>query len=142
MSVTPCGLFIDTEKPFLGASPDGLLGTDGIIEVKCPASASTLTPIDAIRNKKVAYCIETADGIKLQKTHNYYYQVQLKISKRKYCYFILWTPKGIVFEKIEFDPTFWTQEKMTKLEDFYYKCVLPELVDPRFPRKLPFRDRF
>lgn len=35
VTVTKCGLFIDIENSFLGASPDGLVGSDTIIEVKC-----------------------------------------------------------------------------------------------------------
>ncbi|GFQ67041.1 yqaJ domain-containing protein [Trichonephila clavata] len=34
-----CGLFVDKHKPFLCASPDGLVGDDGLIEIKCPYSA-------------------------------------------------------------------------------------------------------
>ncbi|GFV58875.1 yqaJ domain-containing protein [Trichonephila clavipes] len=35
-----CGLFVDKDKPFfLCASPDGLVGDDGLIEIKCPYSA-------------------------------------------------------------------------------------------------------
>ncbi|GFS54290.1 yqaJ domain-containing protein [Trichonephila clavipes] len=34
-----CGLFVDKDKPFLYASPDGLVGDDGLIEIKCPYSA-------------------------------------------------------------------------------------------------------
>ena len=34
--VEPCGLFVDTSKPFLAASPDGVVGQDAVVEVKCP----------------------------------------------------------------------------------------------------------
>ncbi|GFS73479.1 yqaJ domain-containing protein [Trichonephila clavipes] len=34
-----CGLFVDKDKPFLCASPDGLVGDDGLLEIKCPYSA-------------------------------------------------------------------------------------------------------
>lgn len=27
-----------------------------------------------------------------------------------------------------------------KLKDFYMDCILPELVDPRYPRKIPIRN--
>ncbi|GFV11507.1 yqaJ domain-containing protein [Trichonephila clavipes] len=37
--VNICGLFVDKDKPFLCASPDGLVGDDGLIEIKCPYSA-------------------------------------------------------------------------------------------------------
>lgn len=33
--VVNCGLFIDEKNPFLAASPDGLVGEEGLIEVKC-----------------------------------------------------------------------------------------------------------
>ncbi|GFU76154.1 yqaJ domain-containing protein [Trichonephila clavipes] len=33
-----CSLFVDKDKPFLCASPDGLVGEDGLIEIKCPYS--------------------------------------------------------------------------------------------------------
>ncbi|PFX13342.1 hypothetical protein AWC38_SpisGene22578 [Stylophora pistillata] len=32
--VQPCGLFVSKSHPFLGASPDGLVGDNGFIEVK------------------------------------------------------------------------------------------------------------
>lgn len=44
-----CGLFIDEEIPFLGASPDGLINDDGVVEIKCPFAARLLTPEDAIK---------------------------------------------------------------------------------------------
>jgi len=39
------------------------------------------------------------DGeLKLKTSHDYYYQVQgkLHIADRKYCYFVVWTLKGII----------------------------------------------
>ncbi|XP_047023593.1 uncharacterized protein LOC124632693 isoform X2 [Helicoverpa zea] len=142
--ITPCGLFVCMDKPYLGASPDGLLGTDGLVEIKCPSSAAGLSPLEAVRQQKIKFCLETANGMKLKKTHNYYFQVQgqLMVTKRKFCYFVVWTPNGIEIDVIERDDEFWTPDKMSKLDIFYHRCVLPELIDPRYPRKLPFRDRF
>ena len=35
--VEPCGLFIDHERNFLAATPDGMIpAEDAILEVKCP----------------------------------------------------------------------------------------------------------
>lgn len=36
--VTLCGFALHSEIPCFGASPDGLIGEDGLIEIKCPAS--------------------------------------------------------------------------------------------------------
>lgn len=38
LSVQKCGLHISLKWPYLDASPDGLLGSESIIEVKCPYS--------------------------------------------------------------------------------------------------------
>lgn len=146
LTITACGLFIDEDNPHLAASPDGLIGQDGIIEIKCPSGAATMTPSEAIKNKKVTFCTLDANDpikIKLKETHNYYYQVQgqLNITKRKYCYFVLWTPKGMMYQKIMRDSKIW-EEMMIKLNIFYMQCILPEILDPRLPRKLPIRDRF
>lgn len=46
--IKPCGLFIDTENPCLGASPDGLIDESGLVEIKCPLSAENLTAEKAI----------------------------------------------------------------------------------------------
>lgn len=34
--VEPCAIFISQERPYFAASPDGVLGEETIIEVKCP----------------------------------------------------------------------------------------------------------
>ncbi|KAK8785443.1 hypothetical protein V5799_008192 [Amblyomma americanum] len=52
------GLFVDQESPFLGASPDGLIGEDVLVEVKCPYSARDLTPLEGVRAKKITGCEE------------------------------------------------------------------------------------
>ncbi|XP_063891672.1 uncharacterized protein LOC126056108 [Helicoverpa armigera] len=52
MPIEKCGLFIDREFPFLGATPDGKCEI-GIIEIKCPSSAYGLEPDDAIKLKKL-----------------------------------------------------------------------------------------
>lgn len=51
--VCDSGLLIDEEYPFLGVSPDGLIGTDCCIEIKCPHSAETMTPLEAVQAGKV-----------------------------------------------------------------------------------------
>lgn len=73
--VLSCGLFIDIENPFLGASPDGLIGQDGIIEVKTLPSIKTQT-IEETLNRKQNICLERKNNVvQLKRKHNYYYQV-------------------------------------------------------------------
>lgn len=147
ITVEPCGFFIDDSMPFLGASPDGLVGDDGIVEVKCPSSADDLTPEQVISNKvglvgKMFKKNKNNDSYDINTGHPYYYQIQgqLHVTKRKYCLLVVWTPKGIKIERISRDDGFWEAKMKTKLEKFYMTCLLPEIIDPRQRRNLPIRE--
>lgn len=113
IEIKRCGLFIDSDIPFIGASPDGLINDDGIVEIKCPYAARLLTPEDAIAgnvaNLQSLYTNAKYDTMK--RSHVYYYQVQgqLHITQRQYCIFSLWTPLGMKIEKIERDGVFWAE---------------------------------
>ncbi|XP_045449980.1 uncharacterized protein LOC123658665 [Melitaea cinxia] len=72
LSVQACGLFISSEYPFLAASPDGLLGEDTIIEVKCPYTARNCK----ITNVSVPYLERCNGQFLLKKKHPYYAQIQ------------------------------------------------------------------
>ncbi|XP_045454869.1 uncharacterized protein LOC123664369 [Melitaea cinxia] len=72
--IAPCGLFIDKDYPFIGATPDGLIGHDTIVEVKCPIAAykkglstaieenkiQILNCLGDVQNRSTSNCIETA----------------------------------------------------------------------------------
>ncbi|KAK4876550.1 hypothetical protein RN001_009056 [Aquatica leii] len=58
--VKKCGLFIDREYPFLGASPDGLIDEDGLIEVKCIPSIGS---DKLLQVKKKDVCFEIINGL-------------------------------------------------------------------------------
>lgn len=47
-NIKPCGLFINYENPCLGATPDGLIDENDLVEIKCPLSAEHLTAEEAI----------------------------------------------------------------------------------------------
>lgn len=70
--VQECGFALHDSIPFFGASPDGLVGHDSLIEIKCPETATHLT-------YKMA-------GVPPEK---YIPQmlVQLLVTGRKYCWF-------------------------------------------------------
>jgi hypothetical protein len=68
--VSDCGLFVHLEYGYLGASPDGLTDSGGIIEVKCPKKAENLTIAEAIKNIK-GFCLDKSG--RLKRSHNYYY---------------------------------------------------------------------
>ena len=55
MEIRKWGLFIDQNLPYLGASPDRLIESNGIVEVKCPSSAEKMTPHEAACKGKARY---------------------------------------------------------------------------------------
>lgn len=97
IKIKPAGLFIDTTYHFLAASPDGLIENDGIVEIKCPYTIKDLTPEDAIQCGKLKFATVIDGKLNLKTNDNYYYQVQgqLHITQRSYCYFVLWSSKGM-----------------------------------------------
>lgn len=144
IEVNSCGFFVKKEEPYLGATPDGLIGDDGILEIKCPSSCAKFTPEEAIKEKKFSFFkfdIKN-DEIIVNKNNNYFFQVQgqLHVTNRKYCLFVLWTPLGVYSQRIERDIEFWNTKMAQKLKDFFYDCMMPELVDPRHTRSMEIRD--
>lgn len=76
-TVEDCGFFAH-EKLQAGASPDGLVGEDGLVEIKCPNSA---THIDTLKRQDIP--------------PQYYWQVQgqMWITGRKWCDFVSFDPR-------------------------------------------------
>ncbi|KAL4119848.1 hypothetical protein QTP88_012612 [Uroleucon formosanum] len=143
VNIEPSGLFVDSEQFYLAASPDGLIGDDGLMEIKCPSSAKSVSPKEAIENKIIKCCVlKNNETLHLKKNDNYYYQIQgaLHISRRDYCYFCIWTPKGILYEKIFRDDNFWVNSMEPQLSSFYMNSMILELIDSRYDRGLPIRD--
>lgn len=125
-----CGLLVNPNFPFLGASPDGKVCSDGkcgLIEVKCPFSARDMTIKEACGLKD--FCLEDVDGhIKLKKCHNYMYQVQgqMLVSGAEFCDFVVFTKKELHIERVQFDQEF-CQKLLTDLSAFYKCHIQPKL---------------
>ncbi|KAL4125854.1 hypothetical protein QTP88_010094 [Uroleucon formosanum] len=138
LKVVNCGLFIDADTPYLAASP-------AVLEIKCPFSIKDTNELQtAVDNKKIP-CVTIVDGkMKLKKTSSYYYQVQgqLKITKRNVCYFVVYSEKWIEYDIIDYDERFWYSKMDIQLETFYKECLLPELVEPRYGKRLLKSDIF
>ena len=104
------GLFVD-ETGFIdhptiamtGASPDGLVGSEGLVEIKCPNSA---THLDTLITRKIPT--------------KYVPQMmwQMICTGRKWCDFVSFDPRfpenlQIFVERVEYDPTY---ARMLELE--------------------------
>ena len=97
------GLFVDEvgfiDHPTIansGASPDGLIGTDGLVEIKCPNSA---THMETLVTRKIP--------------QKYIPQMtwQMACTGRSWCDFVSFDPRfpenlQIFIERIEYDPTY------------------------------------
>ncbi|KAF4527543.1 hypothetical protein B566_EDAN014939 [Ephemera danica] len=143
--IEPAGFFVDHTYNFLGATPDGLVGNDTMVEVKCPYGSRYLSPEDAVLQRKCTFWKLNSDGTigEVNTKHKWYAQVQgaMHISNRNKCIFAIWTPipPYLKIAYISRDLKFW-QLMESKLVKFYLNCLLPELVDPMRPRKLPIRN--
>ena len=79
--VNECGLFIHPEYNFLAASPDGLIGDNTVLEIKCPYSIINKDKLPSYLTKNPRTGLYD-----LEMKHNYYYQIQgeLMCSQRQY----------------------------------------------------------
>jgi len=62
--------------------------------------------------------------------------MQLYVTERNWCDYVVWTPNGIFIERIDKSPETdvkWNSLKQ-KLEKFWIEDLAPELVDSRFER--------
>lgn len=77
LTVDDVGFIIHPEIEMAGASPDGLIGDNGLIEIKCPNAA---THLDALLNKDY--------------NSKYFYQMQWQMActGRDWCKFVSYSP--------------------------------------------------
>ncbi|XP_050526277.1 uncharacterized protein LOC126896999 [Daktulosphaira vitifoliae] len=139
LQIELCGVFIDENLNYLTAKPDGLIGKDGIVEIKCPLNAQNMIPKLAIKQKVIKYVhYNENEDLVIKRSSDIFYQIQgeLHITKRHYCYLIIWTPKGIVYSKILRDDKFWNDKMEERLIYFYENIMLPEILNRQFFKNL------
>lgn len=76
--VADCGFYDHPRIDGLGATPDGLIGADGLIETKCPQTATL---------------IEWVMGGCVPEQHKPQMAVQLMCTDRKWCEFVAFDPR-------------------------------------------------
>ncbi len=124
------GLYIHHEKPYLGASPDGIFDckchTNSLVTIKCPFKYKNGLP----QPDRSDFCMEMVEQRwQLKRNHIYYYQVQLQLEvcKMESCHFFVWTQQATAYERIERSQTFFN-DNISKVEYIYKYGILPELV--------------
>lgn len=122
------GLWLD-KSGVLGASPDGLLGKNHVLEVNCPYTFRNTTLGEAAKSESFFLKKEESGEFKLKKNHVYWHQVQgqMYITNRDMCYFVVWTVKDCVTLTIRRDIEW--GHNINLLQDFYYLHIFPKLVE-------------
>ena len=111
-TIEECGLFAH-EKLEAGASPDGLIGTDGVVEIKCPNPA---THIETLKTNKVPKA--------------YYWQMmgQLWITGRDWADYVSFDPRLPDNASLIIIRVYRNEEEIKKLEE-QVKVFLDEVEE-------------
>lgn len=131
------GLCINPEYPYFGATPDSLVDCEccgmGCVDIKCPYCARDIGLEDAGVLKRVGL----HDGEMLLENHPYFYQIQMQlaITKVKYCDFVVWNSESFIRKRIYLNEAF-REEKSLKAINFFKKVLLPELLGRYFTREV------
>lgn len=146
LHVVDAGFRISPLHPFIGASPDAYVSCSccgtGILEIKCPFCAKDTAVKDATDTVK-NFCLQndTSGKPKLKEDHAYYYQVQMQlfVTDRSYCDFVVWTAKDELepfVQRITADVAFF-EAGLERATLFLKKAVLPELLAKHFSAPRP-----
>jgi len=128
--VKKCGFFISESHPLLGASPDGITEEGNLIEVKKVTSKEGEAKDDTLCRLGIYY--RSGANILINRKHKYHYQIQQQLfcADKKLCHFIISNGTWLHTELVEFDSSSWNTI-VSKLQDFYFTNIFPELVYPR-----------
>ena len=120
--VTETGLHTHAQYPWLAGSPDGLVGTDGIIEVKCPYYSKVVHP-----SVKIYYWMQC--------------NAVMEITDRQWCDYICWTPGKVGIYRIHRDTD--TFNKLLPYYKEFADAILTDVqelptskIDPKYRRRV------
>jgi hypothetical protein len=129
----PSGFAINSQHPFLGATPDGIISCDccgkGALEIKCPFKHRDKTVQQAVTTDK-DFCLDSS--LHLKHKHRYYTQIQLQmfLTKCQYCDFVVCPKQSMVIVRVPIDIDF-CKHLVTKCEQFIKDYAIVELVTLR-----------
>lgn len=114
-AIQQCGFFVHPEHDWLGASPDGLVDDDGLVEIKCPyGKRNDARPEFKTAEEQPHYLAQM--------------QVEMACAGRKWCDFWQWAPGGTSLERVYRDDD-WLEWAIPELYVFYQR-YLSELDNP------------
>ncbi|KAJ8945483.1 hypothetical protein NQ314_009236 [Rhamnusium bicolor] len=112
-----------------GASPDGIIDDDTLIEVKCPFKYKDSFFSDCLLEIKDYIVSFNGESFILNDAHNYYHQIQgqLHICGKKTCILALWTTKDYL--EIEVVKNVDWQTNLNILQDFYLNKYIQYITE-------------
>ena len=157
IKVEKTGVWVNKLWPELGCSPDGFvmdpaeLFKHGLVEIKCLKIFSTIAPQNLfskvndgtvkkanLYNSCFTIPVDENSVLSLKPNHSYYFQIQLQlaITDRHWCDFVLWSPVGKPsIERIRRDDQR-ISNMIRNLKALWHRVIAPELFEMRVPRKL------
>lgn len=110
-----CGLFVPVDRPYLGASPDAIVGDDGIVEVRCLYAGRNMPILPGPKFRHLQ--LDSNNQICFKKSSLCYDQIQgqLFLSNRKFCFFVVYTFQDSFVQKIYID------------REYCIGCLIPTL---------------
>jgi len=116
VDVAPASFVVHSTLLWIGASPDGYVWDDALLEIKCPFG---------LRNNDAPVAFKTVEE---QPHYHAQMQIQMFVTGRKRCLFWQWTPKDKNLTVVDFDQA-WIDENLPKLEAFYEEFLAADPVD-------------
>jgi len=126
------GTVVSVTEPWLSASPDGVVNSTELLEIKCPVLAKNCASLAEVFSSKLTD-VKMVDGVPQLQTNGsrgYYLQVQLGMfcTRLERCKLLVWAPSEKVVIDVPFDSEYCSQV-IPKLKSFYFSHMLPRIVD-------------
>ena len=106
---------------WLGASPDGLIGRVGMVEIKCPFGKRNENP-------------PAFKSIEYQPHYYAQMQIQMYCTLRLWCDFYQWSPHGTMTERVKWDDE-WLSKNLPKLLAIWKRAKVADPADFAGPKR-------
>jgi len=122
-------------SPYIGGSPDGLVGDDGLIEIKNP---DFMYQKVALQQRYRTLGIESENFDHIWPSHYAQMQGNMAIFGRKWCDYIVYVSSDdCIIERIPFDDIYWSNFLLPHLNKFVETFLIPRIekfnIDVNFP---------
>lgn len=130
-TVSRRGTVVCASEPWLSASPDGVLNSEELLEIKCPLPKSDESLEDLFRSQR--YDVRMVEGkpqLQPNGPRGFYMQVQLAMfcTGLRACKLLIWIPSQQILLHVPYNEQF-CAKTVARLKTFYFKYMLPHVSD-------------